>query len=478
MVLLKKLIFFTLPILLFLFVLYEVIFEVDKDFPWLRLSLYMLLIGGISINNYRNKTVEEPVEGLENLESGIRAGSWKVMEKAEGSFVLQPRFDFPYNILSRDWVHVEYSDGIAKIEGPQYYVDILLKDIKGKKRFGAKRWVRIVNIMLFLMLISFPILAEAGVITRLRVDYHNYQAGHVEKIEIQDENAMGNTVNNINNYGLGAAYGDHIFYVEDNLNLVRYTKDFQEKTYLIQQSSGNGISRLNVVEGWIFYNSGKTLSRMRTDGTGHEVIYKLGYVTDLHVLGNWIYFISHSDKLAVYRMDVNGQHLEKIVDREVSDLSIYDGRLFYSYGTDEGGLVESASLVGQDRRTEMELQVDDLVRWDGYDYFVGHEDYKLYRVETGGTGTPRALGNERVSSYFVTDYGIYYTLHSPDAGYPGEGLYGMGHDGTGNKKIADVRHVASLSQVEDWIFFESWDDTNNLMSERLDIRTAEITVLE
>jgi hypothetical protein len=266
--------------------------------------------------------------------------------------------------------------------------------------------------------------------------------------------------------------------VEDHLNLVRTTKDFQDKTYLIQKSSGSGINRLNIVEGWIFYNTGKTLSRMRTDGTGQEVIYGLGYLTDIHVLGNWIYFISHSDNRAVYKMDVNGENLEKIIDREVSDLSIYDNRLFYSYGEGTEGFLESSNLEGQDRTTEMGIQVNDLVRWEGFDYFVGHEDYRLYRVSIGGMETPQVLVDDRVSTYFVTEYGLYYTLHSPDAGYPGEGLYRMELDGTGNRKIADARHVGSLSHVEEWILFESWNDTNNQMVERLDIRTEEITLFE
>lgn len=476
--LLKRLLFFSLPILVFIYVIYGVIFNVSKDFTWLGFSLYTLFLGVFSLFNYRNKSVEEPVEHLDVLESRILAGRWKILEKREGAFILQPRFDFPYNILSRDKVYVGYSDGIAQIEGPQSYVDSLIKDIKGKKSFWKSRGYRAVSFILVVAFLMFPILLEAGVVTRLRVDYHNYRARSVEKIEIQDADALGNTVNNINNYGYGAEYEEHIFYVEDHLNLVRITKDFQDKTYLIQKSSGSGINRLNIVEGWIFYNSGKTLGRMRTDGTRHEVIYRLGYLTDIHVLGNWIYFISHSDNLAVYRMDVNGENLEKIVDQEVSDLSIHDNRLFYSYGDGKEGFLESSNLEGQDRRAEMGIQVNDLVRWEGYDYFIGHKDYRLYRVKAGGTETPQVLVDDSVSIYFVTDYGLYYTLHSPDAGYPGEGLYRMELDGNGNRKIADARHVGSLSQMEDWILFESWDDTNNQMVERLDIRTEEITLFE
>ena len=66
------------------------------------------------------------------------------------------------------------------------------------------------------------------------------------------------------------------------------------------------------MDDWIFYSSGKTLSRMRIDGANNETIYKMGYLLDIHVLGNCIYFINPSDKFTVYRMDVNGQNVESL----------------------------------------------------------------------------------------------------------------------------------------------------------------------
>lgn len=209
-------------------------------------------------------------------------------------------------MLSKDKVHVRYSDGIVSIEGPEYYVASLVRDIKGKRNIWKSKITSTVFFILILIILSLPILLETGVIADLRINYHNYQARNVDRIEIQDTNALGNTENNTNNYGYGAEYNDYIFYVEDHLNLVRTTKDFQDKTYLIEKSSGTGISRLNIVDDWIFYSSGKTLSRMRIDGANNETIYKMGYLIDIHVLGDCIYFINPSDKFTVYRMDVNG----------------------------------------------------------------------------------------------------------------------------------------------------------------------------
>ncbi len=477
-IIVKRLLFFFFPILLFVFVLHRQIFNLDVKPLWPRLLFYTILIGTIDLMNYKYSSVEEPVKSVGHLKDKIRAGRWKVLEDEEGAFVLRPRFDFPYSLLSGDRVYVRFFNGTARVEGPKYYVNNLVKDIQGKRNVWADRIASIVFFIVVLAIITVPVLYDRGVIADLRVYYHNYRARNVERIEIQDTNALGNAENNINNYGYGAEYNDHIFYVEDNLNLVRITKDLKDKTCLIEKSSGYGVSGLNIVDNWVFYSSGKTFNRMKTDGTGNEVIYRMGYLMDEHVHGNWVYFINPSDRFTVYRMDVNGQNLERLVNLPVYDIAIYDNRLFYSFRDDDEGFLESVDLEGQDKRTEMDIPVEDLIRWGGYYYFKGHDDYKLYRHEVGGSGKPQVLVDGRVSSYIVTDFGIYYTLHSRDVGYPGEGLYKIGLDGTGNTLLYDTRSVESLSQVGNWIFFESSDDNTYPSQKRLDLQTDEITVMD
>jgi len=63
-------------------------------------------------------------------------------------------------------------------------------------------------------------------------------------------------------------------------------------------------------------------------------------------------------------------------------------------------------------------------------------------------------------------------------GYPGEGLYKIGLDGTGNTLLYDTRSVRSLSQVGNWIFFASSDDNTYPSQKRLDLQTDEITVMD
>lgn len=472
--LVKRLLIFTLPLWIFLYIFYELILDINIVAKYSRVFIYLIILEFITIRNYLHKSAEEPVENIGYLMNKVRAGRWNVLENEGDTFILRPKFDFPYNLLSRDKVYVEFSDGKVNIEGPEYYVKTLIKDIRGKGNVWSRGISTSASIAIILIALSLPILSEKGIIADIRTNFHNYQKKNIEVIEIHDTNKLGNTVNNINNYGYGVEYNNHIFYVENHLNLVRTTKDFQEKTYLIEQSSGSGINRLNIVDDWIFYMMGKSVHRIKTDGTNDEIIYKIGYPLDMHVLGNHIYFIIHSDGYKVYRMDVNGQDLERLVNIPVLDIAIYDNRLFYSYENDGEGFLESIDLNGQNKRTEMKIPVNDLMRRDNHYYYLGFNDYKLYKYNIKEGGNPQILVDGEVSSYAVTDSGIYYSLHSEDVGYPGEGLYKVNLDGTGNALLYDTHRVEGLSQVGNWLLFLSTDDNMNESQKRLDIKSDEI----
>ncbi len=344
-----------------------------------------------------------------------------------------------------------------------------------------KKYIKSLLIAIPLALIFsqlIPALLYSDMATSLKIQYHSFQTRNVERIQVTDGNSMGNTVNNINNYGHGVKDEEQFFYVEDGLNLVRSPKDFGDKHYLIQQSSGTGISRLNMVEDWIFYSQGKSYNRMKTDGTQQETIFQMGYPLDVHLKGNWIYFRNASDRFTPYRMDVNGQNLERVVNQSVSDIALYENRLYYSYQKDEEGLLASVDLQGNDKRIKMNIPMKDLVIWENYYYFIGHDDYRLYRNKMGETDTPQLLVGDKVSSYVLTENDIYYSLHSHDVGYPGDGLYKMDLDGSNNTLLLEAKRVEGLSQLDHWIFFASSDKNTHLTQKKLDLLTDEIVDMD
>lgn len=472
----KRIVFFLAPLWLLLFVVYELIFELDMGNSWYSLTFYISLISLTNFGGYRYKMMEEPLLDFEMIETNS-SPRWKTISKTDQTFVFRPRFDFPYNLMSGETVRVDCLDGKAKVEGPAYYVNSWVRDYKGKRNPIRNKFALVAIPAMVIVLLLVPMLYGTGVIADWKIMYHNHQARDVDRIVIADATASGNTENNSINDGFAATYADRIFLVRDNVDLVSLSDDFQEQNYLIDKTSGSGISRLNIVGSWIFYTEGKNLNRMRLDGTEKETIYKAGYLLDVHVIGNDIYFISFMDRFAVHRMDVNGQNLERFIDKDVIDIAIIEGRLFYSYEEDGTGALESVDLNGKNRKLELEKPIQDLVYAGDTFYFLGFDDNKLYSY-SGEAGTaPKILVDEPVSSYIATEEGIYYSLFSKDGAYPGSGLYKLASDSSKLVLLDDVNSIENLSQTNEWLLITGYDSKHYLFEQRLNLLTDEISMM-
>lgn len=474
----KGFIYIYLPVVLLLFIIYEIILGWDMNLSWDRIILDAVIIGIWTISNYIHKLVKEKVVDFEYLETVIKKGRWKLLEQRENSLLIKPEFDFPFRMLINDTVQIQYSDKIAIIEGPWYYVNALANDIRGKSSIWTKGITSMGALVLIIALVSIPVLFEERVLWNLRLSYHNTQVKDVEMIEINPQEVLGNTNENTNNYGLGVENEEYMFYVKDHLNLIRANKDFQDKNYLIQKPSGTGISRLNMAGDWIFYSSGKTLNRIKIDGTDNQTIYKLGYLSDIHMKENWIYFINPSDGFSVYRMDINGRNLERFLRVQASDIALYGDRLFFSHEEDGNGYLESIGLDGSHRRVERKVFAKDLTIRGGYYYFIG-EDYRLNRIEVDKNAQKQILVDEKVSSYIITDNGIFYSLHSKDVGYPGEGVYRIELDGSDRALVSDTYRVEGFTHVGEWLLFHSSDnELSSPVLKKLNILTGAIETIE
>ncbi|MEG6521279.1 DUF5050 domain-containing protein [Desulfotomaculum sp. 1211_IL3151] len=471
----KGSIYIYLPVILLLFIICEVILGRDINLSWNGIILYAVSIG-VWTKNYIHRLVKEKVVDFEYLETILKKGRWKLLEQKENSLLIKPEFDFPFRMLIKDTVQIQYSDKTAIIEGPWYYVNALVNDIRGKSSIWTKGVTSIGAFVLVIVLVAIPFLFDEGVLWSLRLSYHNSQVKDVEIIEIKPQGVLGNTNENTNNYGFGVENEEYVFYVEDHLNLIRASKDFQDKNYLIQKASGTGISRLNIAGDWIFYSSGKTLNRIKIDGTDNQTIYKLSYLSDIHMKENWIYFINPFDVFNVYRMDINGRNLERFLRIQASDIALYGDRLFFSHEGDGNGYVESIGLDGNDRRVECQVFAKDLTIREDYCYFIG-EDFRLNRIKVDKNAQKQILVDEKVSSYIITDNGIFYSLHSKDVGYPGEGVYRMELDGSDRALVSDTYHLEGFTHVGEWLLFHSSDKEALPVLKKLNILTGAIETI-
>ena len=61
----KRIVFFCVPVWLLLFVVYELIFDLDMGNAWHSLTFYISLISLRNFGGYRHKMMEEPVLDFE-----------------------------------------------------------------------------------------------------------------------------------------------------------------------------------------------------------------------------------------------------------------------------------------------------------------------------------------------------------------------------------------------------------------------------
>ena len=197
------------------------------------------------------------------------------------------------------------------------------------------------------------------------------------------------------------------------------------------------------------------------------------------VVGNWIYFINYQDNFTVYRMDVNGQNLERFIEKEVMDLGVYDDRLFYSGLKDKKGFVESIDFDGKNRRLEFETDslVRDFTRWNNEWYYI-NGDSRLIRTEGKDPDVYQVPIDDNVHSYIITEQGIFYSLQGEEEEYISQGLYKMDHFGYDKTLIADEKNVEGFAHIGEWLLYSSFNEKMSTRLKRVDLNTGEIEFLE
>ena len=469
----KGIVYIYLPVIFMLFIIYEVILKRPMIIFSGNTLIFVFIVGIWAIRNYTQNTVEQNIEDFISLKNSIDQGRWEILEQGDKKIIVKPRFDHPFSLLIDDKVQIDYSDQKVIISGPWYYTHNMVKDIDGRPSFWTRKAANIVGLIIVIVLVSIPVFEDLGMPWKIKKNLHNSLVGKIQVIQIDSGDRIGNSIQNTNNQGQGVESEDYIFYVERDLNLVRVNKDYTDKIYLIQKSQGSNISRINLAGDWIFYTSGKNLNRIRIDGTNNQTIYKSGYALDVHYKDNYLYFINLADRHNVYKIDINGRNLQRLLNVNASDIALYDNKIIVSYRDNNNSYVKSFSLDGLQESLELEVLANNLVRWDGYYYFIG-EDSKFYRNKTDGITAPQLLVDKKVSSFVITESGIFYSLHAEDVGYPGEDIFKIDLDGSGTTLVLETKRVGGFTKVGEHIIFHSADINFESEIKRLNIFTNKI----
>lgn len=295
------------------------------------------------------------------------------------------------------------------------------------------------------MLVPLRVLSEVFDAT---VTYANGQVAITQEESVQPAGPgiTGNSVGNLNNWGLYAADNEWIYfnnpqdsgrlykqkkdgaelqklsddeyaayinlvdgklyYTGDNNKLFSMNTDGSDRTMLRDFAVGKNL--VSVADDWIYFTQGnssmnKPLYRMKTDGSSRTVLEQYG-VSSLAVYGGKIYYTIDFGKLFV--MDLNGSHKKKLLDGGyITNIVMKDDIMYFNFkenlytmNLDGTGLTQISGLNGK----EINLS-------GNYLYFSNYSEYskKLYRLNLTDY-TSEKLGDDKTLYIQIVDNKLYY----------------------------------------------------------------------
>lgn len=470
---LRGTLFIYAPVLFTVYALHYVIFRNALIIHWVFIILSLLIFLRWIIATYKHQAIEETLHTFNGLDKMIDQDRWEICDQSQTEMVVKPTFDVPFSWVLNSKLQLTYAYGVVRMEGPDFYVRALAETVRGEPGKKTKKSTELLKFAFAAVLAVIPILSVSNILWNIDVMRHNASMNVVGELHIPFFEGVGNLPENSINGGSAVETDDYLFYVENDLDLVRMSKDFQEKEVVEQRETGYGFGQLNVVDDFLYYTRGEQLERRFLDGSHQAVLYDLSFLSDMTILNDSIYFLNWEDDRSIYSMDLNGRNVEQLISGSAISLAVHDNRLLVGTDNRNNPSLESYDLEGRDRQVVFEDYVQDLMVWDAFYYYRG-DDYKLYRITIGEETDRQLVIDESISSYIPTEYGIIYSVHSESSGSTGSGLYRTDLDGNDTTLLSAADNVEGLAAVGDSVLFSATERYGQLSKRRLDLTSMTI----
>lgn len=449
---------------------------------WVAWIFFSSIILFVYIIN-QDRIIVEKVRNFEELIQVIQKNKWQVIEQERDQLTIKSASDFSFSKLMNNEIKVSYSYSSVKISGSYHYTKRFAQDIRVERSDKTKKEHTALIIGLFSVFLGVGAFFISVDLFPVKLFLHNAFADPVKHPNWFSDMTPGNSVENLNNNGKAIETTDYFIYVENGVDIVRVTKDFKNKTYLVDKEEGYSISDLNIMGDWLYYSETASLKKLKYKETENnlikEEIYNLGLIEDVHILGNWIYFLNRDEFGKLYKMDLNGGNVQKVLDMEVNDIAVYDSMIFVSYLNNENG--QSTSFYTDSTAQSINLLVNqsaqDFVRWEEYYYFLG-SDFNLYRKELGETKEPERVIEESISSYILTEQGIIYSVNKQDASESESELYKTDYEFEETELLFISEEIHGLSKIGESVLFISYEEDGEENISLLNPVTGAIKVLD
>lgn len=253
----------------------------------------------------------------------------------------------------------------------------------------------------------------------------------------------GNRGNNMVNNGLAVGSGDWLYFTDRDLqnSLYRMKKD-GTKTEKLRDGY---ISNLNVVGDWIYFLDSSKLCKIKTDGSSYQVVIDNISANELIIIGDWIYFTEHG----LYKITLDGSHRSKIISDNTAYFNIDGDWIYYSNITDKNKLYK-VRLDGSENTKLSEDSCGFINISNGCIYYKNYYDGKVYKIKLDGTNKNQ-----------VTDHGVnYFNVIGDTIIYEGSGNLSKVTINGENESVITDNEYNCISIVDDYIFCYKYDVTD------------------
>ncbi len=220
----------------------------------------------------------------------------------------------------------------------------------------------------------------------------------------------------------------------------------------VGNSSGNLINSGMAAskKGWIYFSNSSDkgkLYKVKMDGTGRVKISD-DRVHDINVVDDWIYYINESDEWKIYRISTDGSKKQKLThDRTLSNMVVVGNWMYFSNG--------SIHKVSTDGKVVIKLVNGNgnflNVVGDWIYYSNSILDNELYRLKIDGSSAIK-ISDDKCAWINVSGDWVYYSNVSDEGK-----LYKVKTDGSEKLKLSDYP-IALLNVNEDWAYYQGYSN--------------------
>ncbi len=266
-----------------------------------------------------------------------------------------------------------------------------------------------------------------------------------------EENTYTVRNGNVVNGGIVFEAGDKIYYYNKTMSNRLYCRDAQENVSPVGDISG--AMDINVTGDGIIYQTGQIMYYNNETQTASVIVD--GTCRNVIVSGDRLYYLKlNNDIYNIFSNSLAGDD-EKCLSKEIASyMNIYDGRIYYINGNDEGRIHHISTDGTDDRQFAGFTSVEEMVVEDGVIYYVtaSSQGNQLWKIGVDGSGDTK-LSSKSCRSINVMDGKVYFSDRENNE------LAVIGTDGEGYT-VLDEATCSNINLTDEWIYYFKNENMN------------------